>query len=181
MVTFAAPRSKQGTLPFPGNKASGNRTIERLDGVSPTPIAPADVSSGLAKAGNEVLGYVELVRAWWQERLADLPNQLRFSRNLYLSNGGVADRHHAFGTWRIEPDEALVLRFTPPETETWIFQLCSMWQENLDCYEDGTIESGALTAFQIALEQFHNAVADRRLVLPDPAIAQVRPSRPAVA
>ncbi len=111
--------------------------IERVDGTAPSPIAPADVASGLAKAGNEVLGYVELVRAWWQERLADLPNMLRFSRNLYLSNGGVADRHHAFGTWRIEPDQALVLSFTPPETETWIFQLCSMWQENLDCYEDG--------------------------------------------
>lgn len=111
--------------------------IERVDGVSPTPIAPADVSGGLAKAGNEVLGYVELVRAWWQEQLADLPNRLRFSRNLYLSNGGVADRHHAFGTWQIADDQALVLTFTPPETETWIFQLCSMWQENLDCYEDG--------------------------------------------
>lgn len=111
--------------------------IERLDGAAPAPIGPADIASGLAKAGNEVLGYVELVRAWWQERLADLPNGLRFSRNLYLSNGGVADRHHAFGTWRIEPDEALVLSFTPPQTESWIFQLCSMWQENLDCYEDG--------------------------------------------
>lgn len=119
------------------NEVDPVMTIERLDDVAPAPITPADVSSGLAKAGNEVLGYVELVRAWWQERLADLPNQLRFSRNLYLSNGGVADRHHAFGTWAITPDQALVLRFTPPETETWIFQLCSMWQENLDCYEDG--------------------------------------------
>jgi hypothetical protein len=39
-------------------------TIERLDQADPAPIAPAEVASGLAKAGNEVLGYVELVRAW---------------------------------------------------------------------------------------------------------------------
>jgi TRAP transporter TAXI family solute receptor len=35
----------------------------------------------------------------------------------------------------------------------------------LHCFEDGAIEEGALTAFNIALEQFHNAVADRRALL----------------
>jgi TRAP transporter TAXI family solute receptor len=35
----------------------------------------------------------------------------------------------------------------------------------LTCFEDGAIEEGALTAFNIALEQFHNAVADRKLIL----------------
>lgn len=54
-------------------------------------------------------------------------------------------------------------------------------RDTLDCYESGAIESGALTAFQIALEQFHNAVADRRLFLAtEPAAPMpVRPSRPA--
>jgi TRAP transporter TAXI family solute receptor len=32
-------------------------------------------------------------------------------------------------------------------------------------YENGAIEEGALTAFNIALEQFHNAVADRKALL----------------
>ena len=35
----------------------------------------------------------------------------------------------------------------------------------LQCFEHGAIGEGALTAFNIALEQFHNAVADRRTVL----------------
>ena len=35
----------------------------------------------------------------------------------------------------------------------------------LRCYDDGAIEEGALTAFSIALEQFHNAVADRKTLL----------------
>jgi len=33
------------------------------------------------------------------------------------------------------------------------------------CFEHGAVEEGALTAFNIALEQFHNAVADRKALL----------------
>ena len=35
-------------------------------------------------------------------------------------------------------------------------------RDTLQCFEHGAIEEGALTAFNIALEQFHNAVADRQ-------------------
>jgi len=35
-------------------------------------------------------------------------------------------------------------------------------RSTLTCFERGGIEEGSLTAFQIALEQFHNAVADRK-------------------
>ncbi len=38
-------------------------------------------------------------------------------------------------------------------------------RETLHCFEHGTIEEGSLTAFNIALEQFHNAVADRKALL----------------
>jgi TRAP transporter TAXI family solute receptor len=38
-------------------------------------------------------------------------------------------------------------------------------RDTLRCFEHGAIEEGALTAFNIALDQFHNAVADRRAVL----------------
>lgn len=38
-------------------------------------------------------------------------------------------------------------------------------KDTLHCYEDGAIDDGPLTAFNIALEQFHTAVADRRSVL----------------
>lgn len=112
-------------------------TIERLDGAKPQPLTQANVSDNLAKAGQLVLAYAELVRSWWQDNLAQRPNRIRFSREVYLSNGGVPDRHHGFGTWAKNPDEALVLRFTPTPADYWIFQLCNIWQENLDCYEDG--------------------------------------------
>jgi TRAP transporter TAXI family solute receptor len=38
-------------------------------------------------------------------------------------------------------------------------------RDTLHCFEDGAIQEGALTAFNIALEQFHRAVADRRALL----------------
>jgi TRAP transporter TAXI family solute receptor len=38
-------------------------------------------------------------------------------------------------------------------------------RNTLQCFEHGAIEEGALTAFNIALEQFHNAVADRKALL----------------
>jgi len=38
-------------------------------------------------------------------------------------------------------------------------------RDTLHCFEHGAIQEGALTAFNIALEQFHNAVADRKALL----------------
>lgn len=123
--------------------------IELLDDTEPRPVRLDEVSENLAKSGQMVLGYAELVRSWWQDNLATRPNRLRFSRATYLSNGGVADRHFAFGTWFVNADQALVLEFTPPECEYWIFQLCNMWQENLDNYEDG---QGYVTKFTARYE-----------------------------
>ena len=48
-------------------------------------------------------------------------------------------------------------------------------RDTLNCFEHGAIEEGTLTAFNIALEQFHNAVADRKSLIgsmpipPEPA------------
>jgi TRAP transporter TAXI family solute receptor len=38
-------------------------------------------------------------------------------------------------------------------------------RDTLQCFEHGAIDEGSLTAFNIALEQFHNAVADRKALL----------------
>ena len=50
-------------------------------------------------------------------------------------------------------------------------------RHTLQCFEHGTIEQGTLTAFNIAIEQFHNAVADRKALLmsmPQPQVANKR-------
>ncbi|MHC2153093.1 hypothetical protein ACVIW3_004022 [Bradyrhizobium diazoefficiens] len=38
-------------------------------------------------------------------------------------------------------------------------------RDTLHCYDHGAIEEGALTAFNIVLDQFHAAIADRKAVL----------------
>ena len=76
------------------------------------------------------------MRAWWQENLSLRPNVIVFLEATYLSNGGVLDRLHGFGSWQKAKGEALLIEFVPPHCETWIMQLCSIWQENLDVYED---------------------------------------------
>ncbi|MCX7283503.1 MAG: DUF1214 domain-containing protein [Novosphingobium sp.] len=115
-------------------------TIARADNAPPEPVSPALIANTLAWTGQAVLGYAELVRNWWQGTQGNFSarlNRLDFSRAQYLSNGGVPDRHVAFGGWEKGLDEALVLEFTPPPCEYWNFQLCNIWQENLDTFEDG--------------------------------------------
>jgi TRAP transporter TAXI family solute receptor len=41
----------------------------------------------------------------------------------------------------------------------------TIMRDTLHCFDHGAIEEGALTAFNIALDQFHNAVADRKALL----------------
>lgn len=131
-------------------------SIERLDRPKPRPVEADEVAAGLAKTGQLVLGYAELVRAWWQNDLSQRPNQIVFSEATYLSNGGVRDRLHGFGCWEKEADEALVVQFTPTPCEYWIFQVCNLWQENLDVYEDG---QGYLTKFGCKHERDGSVVA----------------------
>jgi hypothetical protein len=114
--------------------------IARADGAEPEPLTPTLMANNLAWAGQAVVGYAELVRNWWkgtQGNFSAKLNRLDYSRAQYLSNGGVADRHVAFGGWLKPKGEALVLEFDPPVAEYWNFQLCNLWQENLDTFEDG--------------------------------------------
>ena len=47
-------------------------------------------------------------------------------------------------------------------------------RETLECYDDGAIEAGDLSAYNLVLEQFHHAVADRRAALGETAAAVPR-------
>ncbi|MEZ4334281.1 MAG: hypothetical protein R3F35_21220 [Myxococcota bacterium] len=130
--------------------------IERIDRPRPRPVRADEVAAALAKSGQLVLGYAELVRDWWQNNLSLRPNTIVFSEATYLSNGGVRDRLHGFGCWEKARDEALVVRFTPTPCEYWVLQICNLWQENLDCYEDG---QGYVTKFNARHEADGSVVA----------------------
>jgi hypothetical protein len=47
-------------------------------------------------------------------------------------------------------------------------------RETIDCYDDGAIEEGDLSAIGLVLEQFHHAVADRRIAIGTAASDQPR-------
>ena len=51
------------------------------------------------------------------------------------------------------------------ELDTLQNEADTILRDTLHCFEDGAIQEGALTAFNIALDQFHRAVADRKLLL----------------
>jgi len=54
---------------------------------------------------------------------------------------------------------------TPDELTEMQVAADGMLREAFDCYNDGTIEDGDLSVIGLALEQFHHAVTDRRVVL----------------
>jgi TRAP transporter TAXI family solute receptor len=47
-------------------------------------------------------------------------------------------------------------------------------RETLDCFDDGAIEEGDLSAYSLVLEQFHHAVVDRRAALSEAATSLPR-------
>ena len=54
---------------------------------------------------------------------------------------------------------------TPDELAEMQRAADGMLREALDCYDAGTIEDSDLSVIGLALEQFHHAIADRRIVL----------------
>ncbi|WP_291867358.1 TAXI family TRAP transporter solute-binding subunit [Bradyrhizobium sp.] len=62
---------------------------------------------------------------------------------------------------------------SPDELTEMQREVDGMLRESLDCYDDGAIEEGDLAAIGLVLDQFHHAVADRRIAMglaaPEPA------------
>lgn len=54
---------------------------------------------------------------------------------------------------------------TPEELAAMQSEVDSILREALESYDDGAIEEEDLSAFGLALEQFHFAVADRRAAI----------------
>jgi TRAP transporter TAXI family solute receptor len=54
---------------------------------------------------------------------------------------------------------------SPEELDGLQTEADDILRDTLNCFEQGTIAEGALTTFNIALGQFHQAVADRRMLL----------------
>ena len=54
---------------------------------------------------------------------------------------------------------------TPEDLQAMQQQADGILRETLDCFDDGTIEEGDLSAIALVFEQFNHAIADRRLAI----------------
>jgi TRAP transporter TAXI family solute receptor len=54
---------------------------------------------------------------------------------------------------------------SPEELAAMQREVDDLLRETLECYDDGAIEEGDLSAFGLVLEQFHHAVTDRRAAI----------------
>ncbi len=121
-------------------------TIERIGGDGlPTPVTPQAIDEGLNTAGTLVAGASMLFAKWardWQKAPNTLP---QFDPEVSTKAGGDPNIIYYHGYWQLGPDEALVIEATPPDCETWNFQLDNHWLESLD-YRYFTIHVNKHTA-----------------------------------
>jgi TRAP transporter TAXI family solute receptor len=54
---------------------------------------------------------------------------------------------------------------TPDELAAMQYEVDGILRETLECYDDGAIEEGDLSAISLVLDQFHYAITDRRVAI----------------
>lgn len=96
----------------------------------PPPISPERVANGLVFASAHVANTMSYWRNW-QERYREQPNTFRSSATqtkVGAAPGGVI--YHMY--WMVEPDEALLIEFTPPTCDYWELELNDYWMTSPD-------------------------------------------------
>ena len=121
-------------------------TIERIggDGV-PSPVTAESVDHALNMASTLVAGASMLFAKWardFQKHVNELP---QFDPEVSTAAGGDPNIIYYHSYWRLAPDEALLIEATPPECDSWNFQLDNHWLESLD-YRYFTIHVNKHTA-----------------------------------
>jgi len=107
--------------------------IERIGGsLYPEPIQAKSVDKGLQTAALFVAGAPMLFSKWakgFKQHANTLP---LFDPAVSNAAGGDANiiYHHSY--WKLAKDEALVIEVTPPDCDSWNFQLNNYWMESLD-------------------------------------------------
>src|SRR5262249_38049840 len=107
--------------------------IENLNGKKfPNDVTPEKIDKGLQTAALFIAG-APILFARWANGFRKHANQLpQFSPEVSNAAGGDANIIYYHSYWNIRDDEALVIRFTPPDCEMWNFQLNNYWIESLD-------------------------------------------------
>jgi hypothetical protein len=108
-------------------------TMASLEPAGP-PTAPTDASVGeqLTAMGWTIAKLMTLHRTVLPEAL-DHPNELfTVEAGALGSENTTPDNLYVLGTFRLAPDEALVVEFTPPDGRYWSITVENIWHECID-------------------------------------------------
>jgi hypothetical protein len=142
-------------------------TIERVGGDGlPTALGSEQMERGLRMTANLVIG-VPLLFGRWVRGFRRHTNQLpRMKPQMSTAAGGDPEIAYYHSYWTLEPEEALVIDFVPPDCEYWNFQLNNHWMESLD-YRYYTIHVNKHTAVYAEDGSVRIVVAHRDPGLPN--------------
>jgi hypothetical protein len=98
----------------------------------PGSISPQQIDEGLNSAGLLVAGAPMLFSKWakgFQKHTNELP---LFDPEVSNAAGGDSSIIYYHSHWRLDEDEALVIKAILPKCDIWNFQLNNYWMESLD-------------------------------------------------
>ena len=117
--------------------------------VPPPAVDPARIGGQLAGAAMFAIGCAQWFADWvkaFEDKAPVNTFHLPTEEN-HRFVGGDPNIRIWLGTWRLGPDEALVIEMTPPDCHYWNFQLANVWAESLDYrFQRVHINNGAAEA-----------------------------------
>jgi hypothetical protein len=90
------------------------------------------LDAGLKQSAGLVVSCAALFSKWaagFKKHTNELP---KFDDAVSMGAGGDPNICYYHSYWQLAPEEALVIEVTPPECESWNFQLDNHWMESLD-------------------------------------------------
>ncbi|ORB73493.1 DUF1214 domain-containing protein [Mycobacterium scrofulaceum] len=118
-----------------GDRAREELAALRIEALDPGPLTPL-TDSGLADQFTAMawsLMKLATLHRTIRPELLDAPNSLVTAEAANLGSADTTpDNLYMLGTYRLDPDEALVLDIDPPDTRYWNVTLESIWHECLE-------------------------------------------------
>ncbi|OBG77016.1 hypothetical protein A9X03_25480 [Mycobacterium sp. E1715] len=118
-----------------GDRAHEELATLRIEALDPAPLVPltdAELADQFTAMAWSLMKLTTLHRTIKPE-LLDMPNTLLTAEAANLGAADTTpDNLYMIGTFRLEPDEALVLDIAPPDTRYWNVTLESIWHECLE-------------------------------------------------
>ncbi|MBY0399642.1 DUF1254 domain-containing protein, partial [Myxococcota bacterium] len=99
-------------------------------GVRPAPYTPHSTAQLLDEAGRWVLQTARFWTEWVDQLRRDfVKGEIKPAVSFV---GGARDIFYGNDWWALDPDEAMVIEFEPPDARYWQIQLCDVWFRTMD-------------------------------------------------